>query len=315
MSPNVFALPVPLIFLVHLYILQYPHANKPEYDHAMFDPRVRGLRDRTKTMEDVCYFLVARIEGTKELARRALPTYPCLQPADTIAFRTSLAKLLENLRHKSIFPNESGKQSRPGATAKSTPSAGGAAWWWKDVVVRKSLLEECGGERFERLLLALSTHALFNGSATHVELDETHALLRAQPRIYTAQSAAFQSRQNAWARAASQLIQQQSDLKTLRVRRPYIFLLDQWVLIPAQANVLSFRTKKYAGLLTEKLRALADAKLQDLLAVQWDHFALEFLAELSGLDSLSSSSSPQSAPEGTLSAEVRVRLATPPSDF
>ncbi|PVG04890.1 hypothetical protein CPB86DRAFT_721454 [Serendipita vermifera] len=34
-------------------------------------------------------------------------------------------------------------------------------WWWKDVPVRKSLLEECTGARFERLLLALSIHALF----------------------------------------------------------------------------------------------------------------------------------------------------------
>lgn len=34
-------------------------------------------------------------------------------------------------------------------------------WWWKDVLVRKSLLEECTGDRFERLILALSVHALF----------------------------------------------------------------------------------------------------------------------------------------------------------
>lgn len=33
-------------------------------------------------------------------------------------------------------------------------------WWWKDVLVRKSLLEECTGPRFERLLLALSIHVL-----------------------------------------------------------------------------------------------------------------------------------------------------------
>ena len=57
------------------------------------------------------------------------------------------------------------------------------AWWWKDVLVRKSLLEECAGERlspanpyavtrlltygndrFERLLLALSTHTLSKAS-------------------------------------------------------------------------------------------------------------------------------------------------------
>ncbi|KAJ7483478.1 hypothetical protein FB451DRAFT_1555437 [Mycena latifolia] len=299
MSANVFSLPVPLILLVHLHILQYPHTNKPEYDHSIFDPRVRGLRDRTKTMEDVCYFLVARIEGTKELVRKVLPTYPCPQPADTTAFRTSLAKFLENLRHQSIFTNDSGKQSRPGGKAMSPVV--GAAWWWKDVVVRKSLLEECAGERFERLLLALSTHALFKGSATLVEPNETHALLRGQPRIYMKRLATFQSHQNSWAQAACRLIQQQSDLKVLR------------------ANVFGFKSTKYASLSTEKLRALADSKLQELLAIQWSgpggHSALKFLAELSGLtelESLSTTAPSQSVHEATSGAEVRTEIPTTP---
>jgi hypothetical protein len=63
MSATVFSLPVPLILLVHLHILEYPHANKPEYDHNIFDARVRGLRERTKLLEDICYFLVERLEG------------------------------------------------------------------------------------------------------------------------------------------------------------------------------------------------------------------------------------------------------------
>jgi len=66
-------LPLPLLLLVHLYILQYPHANDAEYDHDLFNPRVRGLRDRTRTMEDIAYFLVSRIEG------KGIKTvgYPC----------------------------------------------------------------------------------------------------------------------------------------------------------------------------------------------------------------------------------------------
>jgi hypothetical protein len=32
------------------------------------------------------------------------------------------------------------------ASKEATPETVGA-WWWKDVVVRKSLLEECAGER------------------------------------------------------------------------------------------------------------------------------------------------------------------------
>jgi len=56
-------LPTSLLLLVHLHILEYTHANNTEYDHNMFNPRTRGLRERAKTMEDVAYFLVKKIEG------------------------------------------------------------------------------------------------------------------------------------------------------------------------------------------------------------------------------------------------------------
>lgn len=77
-----------------------------------------------------------------------LPTYPCLQPSDTAAFRISLAKYMEALRQNVMHtghaigagPDRKGKQP---ATASEDP----AAWWWKDVPVRKSTLEECSGER------------------------------------------------------------------------------------------------------------------------------------------------------------------------
>jgi len=44
----------------------------------------------------------------------------------------------------------------------SKPPANG--WWWRHVVIRKAILEECTGEQFERLLLALSVHALMGQS-------------------------------------------------------------------------------------------------------------------------------------------------------
>jgi len=56
-------LPTPLLLLVHLHILEYTYANNAEYDHNIFNPRTRGLRERAKTMEDVAYFLVKKIEG------------------------------------------------------------------------------------------------------------------------------------------------------------------------------------------------------------------------------------------------------------
>lgn len=69
MTTLILSLPIPLILLVHLHILRYPHANEPEYDHKIFDPRVRGLRDRTKLMEDISYFLVGCLEGGRDGAR------------------------------------------------------------------------------------------------------------------------------------------------------------------------------------------------------------------------------------------------------
>jgi hypothetical protein len=55
--------PSTLLLLVHLYILNYPYVNNTEYDHDLFNPRIRGLRDRTKAMENITYFLVGQIEG------------------------------------------------------------------------------------------------------------------------------------------------------------------------------------------------------------------------------------------------------------
>ncbi|KAJ7235563.1 hypothetical protein C8J57DRAFT_1248399 [Mycena rebaudengoi] len=268
MPTSVFSLPVPLILLVHLHILQYPHANNTEYDHNIFNPRLRGLRERAKTMQDMCYFLVGRVEAKREAAKKVLPSYPCLQPAETTAFRTSLTKFLENLRHRAIFPDSSA-----GKTMPPVPAPESAAWWWKDVVVRRSLLEECSGEKFERLLLALSTHALLKGSRAHVEPNELNAVLRDQPRIYMTRLVAFQSSRNLWVQSASLLLQQQADLKILRS-----------VILQAGNNL---RPKKYSALPTQKLLALVDSKLEELLSSYWNepgsHSALVFLTDLSGI--------------------------------
>ena len=50
--------------------------------------------------------------------------------------------------------NESQKASKPTVNG----------WWWRDVVIRKAILEECTGEKFERLLLAFSIHTLMGRS-------------------------------------------------------------------------------------------------------------------------------------------------------
>ncbi|KAJ3994738.1 hypothetical protein F5050DRAFT_1541645, partial [Lentinula boryana] len=93
-------------------------------------------------MENLGYWLVVKIEGNKKV-KKILPTYPCIKPSETTAFRTSFAKYLEGLRQSSIKENTA------------------SAVWWREVQARKSYLEECSEGKFLRLLLALSTHAFF----------------------------------------------------------------------------------------------------------------------------------------------------------
>ena len=70
---------------------------------------------------------------------QVLPTYPCVQPSESVAYRTSLAKYLDNLRH---HPTSSSN------TQILKGKGSDMAWWWKDVTIRKSLLEECVGEKY-----------------------------------------------------------------------------------------------------------------------------------------------------------------------
>ncbi|KAE9404344.1 hypothetical protein BT96DRAFT_813623, partial [Gymnopus androsaceus JB14] len=71
--------------------------------------------------------------------------YPCLKPAETTAFRTTFSKYLEALRQHAIKE--------------------GTSVWWRDVQARKSLLEECSGDKFLRLFVAFSTHVLLTASS------------------------------------------------------------------------------------------------------------------------------------------------------
>ncbi|KAJ3975565.1 hypothetical protein EV361DRAFT_792090 [Lentinula raphanica] len=79
-------------------------------------------------MEDLGYWLVAKLEGKH--VKKILPTYPCIKPSDTIAFRTSFANFLDTLRHSSMKDNTM------------------AAGFWRHVQARKSYLEECSGKRY-----------------------------------------------------------------------------------------------------------------------------------------------------------------------
>ncbi|KAH9992724.1 hypothetical protein BJV74DRAFT_393505 [Russula compacta] len=210
------SLPLPLLLLIHIHLLGYPHADEPEYDEHVFNVKMRGLRDRTKTMEDLCYFLVGKIEPKPRL-KSLFPTYPCSHPSDSVAFRAVLAKYLEGLRNHVVRPETSSKGKSPSAGTPPDP------WWWKDVVVRKSLLEECTGNRFERMIIALSTHALFANttseslSAIASDASVAFSLLPTLPRAHVSLEATIRGTRRAWERSAVLLQQRQADSKHPKV--------------------------------------------------------------------------------------------------
>ncbi|KAG6910057.1 hypothetical protein DXG01_013503 [Tephrocybe rancida] len=275
---SVFTLPIPLILLVHLHILEYPHANKPEYDHNVFEPRVRGLKERTKLLEDITYFLVGRLEGG---AKSILATYPCVAPSDTLAFRTSLSKYIETLRHNSVYPTSKGAISGPKPKGKEQVRV--AAWWWKDVVVRKSLLEECAGERFERLLLSVSTHVLLKGSAAisaRIDLDNLNTILRSQPTAYAELLRKCKAGRHAWAQSALILLQREADLHVLR---PTLTTVQER--LNRQGGQI---VSKYSKIPTDRFLLVVSSKRSDLLRVSWPGpdgtLALDFLTKAAGIE-------------------------------
>ncbi len=71
-------IPNSLLIILHLHLLNYPLQDATGYDERLFDPS-RGMRDRSKAMEDITYFLVGKIEGGKERAK-GVRTTPKLTP-------------------------------------------------------------------------------------------------------------------------------------------------------------------------------------------------------------------------------------------
>src|SRR5712675_2367656 len=89
------SLPLPLLLLVHIHLLGYPHADEPEYDQHVFDAKTRGLRDRTKTLEELSYFLVGKIEHKPRLKSVCLttPIKPSTSPQRIVSALSDLPML------------------------------------------------------------------------------------------------------------------------------------------------------------------------------------------------------------------------------
>ncbi|KAI0642389.1 hypothetical protein C8Q79DRAFT_1121778 [Trametes meyenii] len=280
MPQKVPCLPNALLIILHLHLLDFPLQDASGYDERLFDS-ARGMRERNKAMEDISYFLVGKIEHSKERAKSILPTHPCLQPSDSTAFRIALSKYIEAIRNGLVYTTRAGeKPPDPKGKQRASPAhEDPIAWWWKDIVVRKSILDECCGERFERLILALSSHAVLKNttrraSSTLDSLPEKQSAISGTslPQAYAARFAAAQSARLEWERSAALLIQRQADLTTIRAR-----LAD-----PLQAS-----SSKYDTLETDRLVALRDSRHEDLLHGPWrgdeGRGALRLITSLAGL--------------------------------
>ncbi|KAF9449310.1 hypothetical protein P691DRAFT_703357 [Macrolepiota fuliginosa MF-IS2] len=234
-------------------------------------------------MEDICYFLTGQLETN---ARNILPTYPCSQPSDSLAFRTSLFKYLEALRHRALF----GSSQKSSATTQKTKSGNeavlrGTAWWWKDVVVRKSLLEECTGDRFECLIVAFSTRVLLHKSRAYTQ-EQVFGLAVTVSTAYSGQLLRCQSSRRDWVQKAVFLSQRRQNLDALK----NILLVDG-------------KGSKLRGLSTENILTLVQVKYQDIRHRFWTgkqgSAALAYLLRLVGVIIPGvNSSPPQSCQDG-----------------
>lgn len=62
--------PVTLMILIHLHLLNFPLKVSAAYDEYLFSPQKHGIGDRSKTFEEISYFLVSKIEGTRSQAKK-----------------------------------------------------------------------------------------------------------------------------------------------------------------------------------------------------------------------------------------------------
>ena len=64
------ALPPALLVLIHLHLLGFEAANEKQYDENLFNQAAHSGGERIKSMEEITYFLVAKIEGAVSRAKK-----------------------------------------------------------------------------------------------------------------------------------------------------------------------------------------------------------------------------------------------------
>ncbi|KXS10007.1 hypothetical protein M427DRAFT_193340 [Gonapodya prolifera JEL478] len=105
-----------------------------------------------RAFEVVAAWLWERSEGDD--AKRLLSSvYPCTSPATSREFRNLIFGWFSQLKKDGKL---SGPGSGPNRTSAVLDKDGNSGAVFGEVVVRRSFLDECRGERFERLMLAVS---------------------------------------------------------------------------------------------------------------------------------------------------------------
>ncbi|KAL7275227.1 hypothetical protein RUND412_001842 [Rhizina undulata] len=119
------------LLLTNLRLLDYDNTSDESF--PITEEIFTSLKNKGKAFEQIAYHLFSTFDP-EECALRLEGTWPIYEPAQSREFRNVIFKWLNDL--------------------KRTDHLGG------NVLVRKTLLEDCCGERYEELLLALSTMVL-----------------------------------------------------------------------------------------------------------------------------------------------------------
>ncbi|KAE8154784.1 HAUS augmin-like complex subunit 6 N-terminus-domain-containing protein [Aspergillus avenaceus] len=122
------------VFIRNLRLLQLDtHDDWPDISASSLSPSSQNQRQRIKTIEWALYHLV--VLWDPETARDKLrPFFPPLEPLQSVNLRSALFRVLSEVKKK----GEMGK----------------------DTILRKSMLDDCKGDKFDELLAIFSTAVL-----------------------------------------------------------------------------------------------------------------------------------------------------------
>lgn len=141
-SPSTTSAPVPSttshvsIFITNLHLLDFDQEKDwPDITPGTFSSKdaAGGLKNRIQCVEWALYHLFVLWDG-QEAKSKLRPFYPPLDQVQSINLRSALLRSLEQLKRSGLLG--------------------------RDAVIRKTMLDECKGERFEEVLAVFSSAVL-----------------------------------------------------------------------------------------------------------------------------------------------------------